>query len=178
MKIFAFGWLGVLLIGTLPALAQDSNLDRLLQERDKLYTDYEFYEKQNSSLFGKKSKKDLLNMIGTLRGIIDKDSELIREVRLQGSQLRMQTSRRESGFVDQNRQVADRLAGLNGDVDKLTAQVKLKESELLTQQDFHRSLQNNFYVVTALATLFGFTTLGLAMYVRRLKRRSALSGQR
>lgn len=63
-----------------------SNLEKLLKERTVLYKDYEVYEKQKSSFWGTKSKKDLKNIIVILRRIIVKDSEIIKEINVQSLQ--------------------------------------------------------------------------------------------
>lgn len=63
-----------------------TNLEKLLKERAVLYKDYEFYEKQKSSFWGTKSKKDLKNIIVILRRIIVKDSEIIKEINVQSLQ--------------------------------------------------------------------------------------------
>jgi CRISPR/Cas system-associated endoribonuclease Cas2 len=168
MKKNFLALLCLLLFSIPPTFAQD-NMAKLLQERDKLYEAYEHYENQNSSLFGKKSKKDLLNIINTLKEIIQKDSEIIREVRLRGSQVRMQSTQKESSYIAQNHQTAQLISNLNNDVEKLTAQVKLKNSELLTQREYYAVLENDFTLYKIITGILAVTVIGLAIYVRRLK---------
>lgn len=148
--------------------AQD-NMTRLLKERDLLYKAYEQYNQQNSSLFGKKSKKDLLNIINTLKEIINKDSDIIREVRLQSSQVKIQSTQKESSFVNQNRQVVERISELSNEREKLNAQVKLKQSELLTQQAFFEEQAKTLSLFQIFTGILAFTVIGLIWYVRRLK---------
>ena len=73
----------LLFLGLLPAVlawAQDDKLTTLLGEREQLILKYQFYNNQNSNFWGKKSKKDLVQIIQTLKNIINKDSEIIREI--------------------------------------------------------------------------------------------------
>lgn len=168
MKRKLVGLLCLLFFMVSSTFAQD-NIAKLLGERDKLHQAYEHYQQQNSSLFGKKSKKDLMNIISTLDEIIQKDSEIIREVRLQGSKVRIQSTQKESGYIAQNHQTAELISNLNNEVEKLTAQVKLKSSELLTQRELYQTLEDNFMVYKIITGILAITVIGLAIYVRKLK---------
>ncbi|QHT68270.1 hypothetical protein GXP67_17295 [Rhodocytophaga rosea] len=151
-----------------PATAQD-NMTRLLKERDELYKSYDHFNQQNSSLFGKKSKKDLLNIITTLKEIINKDTEIIREVRLQSSQVRLQSTQKESSFINNNREYIERIGTLKDEQEKLEAQVKLKTSELQTQQETFESQAKTLSVFKIITGILAVTVLGLFWYIRRLK---------
>lgn len=59
----------------------DEKLNRLMNEREQLVLEYQFYNQQNSNFWGKKSKNDLLAIIETLKKIINTDSELIAAVK-------------------------------------------------------------------------------------------------
>ncbi|MDX5436319.1 MAG: hypothetical protein LPK03_03955, partial [Pontibacter sp.] len=58
-------------------LPQEDKLTRLMSEREQLVLEYQYYKQQNSSFWGTQSKKDLLNIIETLKKIINLDSELV-----------------------------------------------------------------------------------------------------
>ncbi|TXK45781.1 hypothetical protein FVR03_11855, partial [Pontibacter qinzhouensis] len=60
---------------------QNERLAALMEEREQLVMEYQFYNQQNSNFWGKKSKADLMNIIETLKKIINKDSELISAVK-------------------------------------------------------------------------------------------------
>jgi predicted RND superfamily exporter protein len=151
-----------------PAAAQD-NMTRLLKERDELYKAYDHFNQQNSSLFGKKSKKDLVNIITTLKEIINKDTEIIREVRLQSSQVRLQSTQKESSFVNNNREYLERISSLKDEQEKLEAQVKLKTSELQTQQETFEAQAQSLSLFKIITGILAVTVLGLFWYIRRLK---------
>jgi len=60
---------------------QDDPLPRLIQEREQMVQQYEDASAQRNSLFGNKpSKKDLEEVVGALKGIIRKDTEIVRAV--------------------------------------------------------------------------------------------------
>ncbi|WP_239020975.1 hypothetical protein [Pontibacter arcticus] len=59
----------------------DEKLNRLMNEREQLVLEYQFYNQQNSNFWGKKSKNDLLAIIETLKKIINTDSDLIAAVK-------------------------------------------------------------------------------------------------
>jgi uncharacterized small protein (DUF1192 family) len=153
----------------LQSVAAQDNMTRLLTERDELYKAYDHYNQQNSSLFGKKSKKDLINIINTLKEIINKDTEIIREVRLQSSQVRLQSTQKESSFVNNNREFLDRISTLKDEREKLEAQLKLKTSEFQTQQEIVESQAETLALFKIITGILAVTVLGLFMYIRRLR---------
>lgn len=71
--------LACLLLMSPSATAQ--RLSRLMQERDQLYQDWEYYKSQNNAFFGGKSKEDLSNIIEVQQQIITKDNDILEEVR-------------------------------------------------------------------------------------------------
>jgi CRISPR/Cas system-associated endoribonuclease Cas2 len=105
--------------------AQDNKLPVLLEEREQLTLEYEFYNNQNSNFWGKKSKKDLLQIIQTLKNIINKDSEIIREVNTNSLRQRVQT-KVETGQIQ--RQVV-------GDQRMTMANLHQLKQELASQQN-------------------------------------------
>ena len=54
-----------------------------MEERDRLYEEWEYFEDQNNAFWGGKSKEDLSNIIGVQKQIISKDNEILEEVRSQ-----------------------------------------------------------------------------------------------
>ena len=87
----------LLLLLTLQA-PQDDPLPRLIQEREQMVQQYEDASAQRNSLFGNKpSKKDLQEVVDALKGIIRKDTEIVRAV--QASSLR-----RTAAVVAENQQ--------------------------------------------------------------------------
>ena len=56
------------------------SLPGLIQQRETLVRQYEAASAQRNSLFGKPSKKDLQEVVDALKGIIRKDTEIVRAV--------------------------------------------------------------------------------------------------
>ncbi|MCC5919790.1 MAG: hypothetical protein LAT68_00220 [Cyclobacteriaceae bacterium] len=71
----------------------EKTLEELLDARDVLYEEYKIYESTNSSFWGTKSKRDLRNIIDTLKEIIRKDTEIIKAVRVASIERQSQVNR-------------------------------------------------------------------------------------
>lgn len=129
MLRYSFLLLSLSLLTLTPSLArqdqeqQNEALERLMDERDRLLDQYERYEKTNSSFWGTKSKKDLKNIIGTLKNIIRKDTEVVRAVR--ASQVN-----KESGYITQNHFTTKRITELESEVSKYRSQAARRYKEL------------------------------------------------
>ncbi len=149
-------------ISTLLAQEED-RMGQLLKERDELYKAYDYYSHQNSSFFGKKSKKDLQNIISTLKSIIAKDNQIIQVVRVMGRQ-------RESSFVGQAREKTNRVYDLTYEVDKLNAQIKLKAVELRDKKDAYQALEEQYETLRKVLIGVGVVALLLIFYIIRLRR--------
>ena len=94
------------------AYGQDTTrLSQLLAEREKIHQEYTFLNAQNSNFWGKKSKKDLLKIIDTLKEIIRKDSEIIREVNNESlkrqAQITVEKERIQNQVINDKRVVND-----------------------------------------------------------------------
>ncbi len=113
---------------------QDARLASLMEEREQLVMEYQFYNQQNSNFWGKKSKADLMHIIETLKKIINKDSELIGAVKAASikkvaeNTVEIQRSGKQVQ-VDQ-RQINDRIAGLQSQINTLESQLKKRERSL------------------------------------------------
>lgn len=123
----------------LTAQAQDDKLTRLMEEREQLVMEYQFYNQQNSNFWGKKSKNDLINIIGTLKKIINKDTELIaaiKEASLQKIAESTVESQREGKIVREDQRIIDaRINGLNSQIKTLQVQLKKREREIKDHND-------------------------------------------
>ncbi|GAB3222975.1 hypothetical protein GCM10027346_01500 [Hymenobacter seoulensis] len=81
-----------------PAPTQNDPLPRLIKERELMVRQYEEANSQRNSLFGNKaSKKDLQEVVDALKGIIRKDTEIVRAVQ-------DATLRRTASVVAENQQ--------------------------------------------------------------------------
>lgn len=100
---------------------QEDKIAHLMSEREQLVLEYQYLNQQNNSFWGNKSKKDLMNIIDTLKELIRKDSELIAAVKEASikkiAATTVQTQRADKQTVVDQRQINARIKGLQ---DKLT----------------------------------------------------------
>ena len=157
-----------------PAALTD-NLNRLLRERSQMIKEYEFYNAQNSNFWGKKSKKDLLHIIDALKGVINKDSEIIREINsvslkkqtqvvVAKTQLENQKKRIESQVMDDKRVVTDNLYALKTQIQNMENQQKVKQRQMNALED---RINDSKETVQELQQLLGVSVvviLGLAVF--------------
>jgi hypothetical protein len=165
MMLKTFSFLCILWI---VSFGQDE-LSRLLRERDALYESYEHYNEQNSTLFGKKSKKDLQNVITSLQDIIAKDSEIIRAIRQQTARVRVAGTRQQSSHVGQTRETMRLVDNLRDESEKLEAMVKLKTSELNTQRENYLLAESKITFLSIALGILTVTVVLLVAYIHRLK---------
>ncbi|NDK57184.1 SHOCT domain-containing protein [Pontibacter fetidus] len=139
-------------------------LGRLMQERDQLYEEWEYYQDQNNAFFGGKSKDDLANIIGVQNGIIAKDNEIMEEVR-------SQNNRTEKGLRDQHNITKDQLssaeetiANLRTELETTTELYNNAISDVGSQSDY----KNTSFMLSLI--LLG-TTVFLAFKLRKAKLR-------
>ncbi len=111
--------------------AQEDKLTRLMNEREQLVMEYQYYNQQNSNFWGKKSKKDLINIIETLKGVIKKDSELINAVKEASvkkiAETTVETKRIDYQSVADQRLIDSRINDLKGQLTTLQSQMKKRE---------------------------------------------------
>ncbi|WP_242928094.1 hypothetical protein [Pontibacter vulgaris] len=116
------------------AKAQDERLTHLLSEREQLIMEYQFYNQQNSNFWGKKSKKDLLSIIETLKKIINKDSELIAAIKVASIKKVAESTaefQREGKIkVEDQRSIDRRFEDLQSQVSTLQSQIKKRERSI------------------------------------------------
>jgi CRISPR/Cas system-associated endoribonuclease Cas2 len=154
-------------------LAQEEKLATLLEEREQLTLEYQFYNNQNSNFWGKKSKKDLLQIVQTLKNIINKDSEIIREINTASLRKQVRT-KAETGHiqrqvVDDQRLTMENLYQLKQELASQQNLRKVKDRELARLredlQEAHASRQQTDIVIAAL----GGIGLLLLIYIFMLR---------
>ncbi len=114
---------------------QEDKLSRLMGEREQLILEYQYYSGQNSNFWGKQSKKDLLNIIDTLKEIIRKDSELIaatKEASVRKIAESTVQSQQAGKMIQQDeRLINNQIADLKGQISTLESQAKKRERVIL-----------------------------------------------
>jgi len=166
----------ILWLQILVANAQDTTrLNLLLRERAKIHQEYVFLNAQNSNFWGKKSKKDLLKIIDTLKGIIRKDSEIIREVNIESLKrqalITVEKERIQNQVIDDKQIVNDNFYDLKSQLNSLQNLQKVKQKELNSATEKINVLQNSRNKYDLMLALCVLTILGLLYYIFKLQGR-------
>ncbi len=110
---------------------QDDKLTNLMNEREQLVLEYQFYNQQNSNFWGKKSKADLMSIIETLKKIINKDSELISAIKEASikkvAESTVESQREGKITVEDQRIISSRMADLQSQIKMLQSNMKKRE---------------------------------------------------
>ncbi len=138
------------------------DITTLLAERDHLYKAYNEYKDQKSSFWGTQSKKDLRQIIDVLKGIINKDTEIVETVRVQGL-------RKESSYIGQSREITDRVYTLNEEIEKLNVQLGKHRKQLLEAREQLEQAENGSFSYKILSGVLAVAVLGLFFYKRKIR---------
>ncbi|UYZ63999.1 hypothetical protein [Hymenobacter weizhouensis] len=158
---------------------QDDPLPRLIQERQQMVQQYEEASAQRNSLFGNKpSKRDLEEVVAALKGIIRKDTEIVRAVQ-------DQTQRRAAAVVAENQQVKqqitvaqtdqtstrERFYALQNQIDNLQLRDKQREKKMQELQAAAQEADQARTTRELLAAALAALSAGLLVYVGKLRSR-------
>ena len=120
-------------------VAQDTKLTQLMNEREQLVMEYQFYNQQNSNFWGKKSKHDLINIIETLKKIINTDSELIGAIKSASikkvAESTVESQRTGKITTEDQRLINTRIYDLQSQIKTLQSQIKKRERSIKELQD-------------------------------------------
>jgi CRISPR/Cas system-associated endoribonuclease Cas2 len=118
---------------------REDKVARLMNEREQLILEYQYYSGQNSNFWGKQSKKDLLNIIDTLKEIIRKDSELIGAVKEASvrriAETTVESQRAGKQIQQDERLINNQITDLQGQIRTLQSQSKKRERVILDLQE-------------------------------------------
>lgn len=165
------------------AQAQEDKLSILMSEREQLILEYQYYNQQNSNFWGKKSKKDLLNIIETLKGIIKKDSELINAVKEASVKKIAETtveSKRDNQLTfEDKRLIDDRFNNLKKQINTLQSQLKKRERTIKELEDQVNASDERRYgkdkviaILVGVAFLFLLYAIFLQVRLNKIKPRA------
>lgn len=157
------------LLPHLLAWGQEDKLAALLEEREQLIMEYQFYNKQNSNFWGKKSKKDLLQIVQTLKNIINKDSEIIREINAASQkkqvQTKVETTKIQRQVVDEQRLNMENLHQLKQDLASLQNLQKVKDQQVLQLRDQLQEARQGRQNTDIIIAVLGGACLLLLLYI-------------
>ncbi len=168
-----------LLLVTFSGTAQPTDsLRALLTQREQLVKDYHFYNAQNSNFWGKKSKKDLLRIIDTLKEIIRKDSKIINTIKIstlrQAATLTVEQNKKAEQFKSDQFTVSNTIYDLKTQVANLenlqkSRQRKITELNNLVEQEQSKRIDRDKIIA-----LFVMLLVALLLYTFNLRRKLAL----
>jgi hypothetical protein len=156
-------------------LNAQTRLDTLLEERKVLHKDYHILKGQKSSFWGSQSKNDLKNIINTLKDIINKDDEMIREINRQHLvekvEVKKSANYQQTNLTLKERNLTNRLAELKRELGYANTQLysKTKEHEKLKRKI--QSEKNENSTVERIMATFFFIIIGLVIYIIRLRKK-------
>jgi CRISPR/Cas system-associated endoribonuclease Cas2 len=170
------------LLFTLVGFAQEQTpdqaeaLDRLLKERSELIKEYNYLNAQNSNFWGKKSKKDLLKIIDTLKGIIKKDSEIINNIQSYTVRRKAELTVKEEKIVNEVQQnkrfITDQVFELNRQLKSAQNLTKVKDKKIRELEELVKTQKAAHYerdrVIVVLAGLIVILLLYLIILRRKL----------
>lgn len=122
---------------------QQDKLTTLMNEREQLVMEYQFYTQQNSNFWGKKSKSDLMSIIETLKKIINTDSDLIAAIKEASikkvAESTVESQREGKMTLQDQRIISARMADLQSQIKMLQTSIKQRER---TIKDLEAQLQD------------------------------------
>jgi chromosome segregation ATPase len=185
--LFAFSCQVALAQTPTAAPAAENEVSRLIKEREKLVREYEEANAQRNSLFGNKpSKKDLQEVVDALKGIIRKDTEVVRAVQAS-------TLRQTAAVVAENQQakqqvtvattdqssVRQRFYDLQNQIQNLEQREKQREKKLQEAQAAAKEAEEARTSREMIALGLAVLSVALLVYVFRLRQRlSAVPSRR
>ncbi|MGV3640354.1 MAG: hypothetical protein ACO1NZ_07545 [Adhaeribacter sp.] len=154
---------------------QSDKLATLLEEREQLTLEYQFYNNQNSNFWGKKSKKDLIQIVETLKNIINKDTEIIREINRSNlskqALTRVETGKIRRQVVDDQRLNMENLHQLKQDLASQQNLGKVKDRELARLRESLQEMKDGRQQTDLVLAALGAGCLLLLLYIFMLRSR-------
>lgn len=126
--------------------ANAQGLATLLEQREALYDEWEFYESQNSAFFGGKSKDDLYNIIEVQRQIITKDNEIVEEIKSLNNNNQKALKTEVELTKNELEAANDKIASLKTELESLTELY----NETLSDTSSEGSQKNTLFIVVIL----------------------------
>jgi len=160
-----------------PATSPDDPLPRLIQERQQMVQQYEAANGQrNAFLANKPSKKDLQEVVDALKGIIRKDTEIVRAVQAA-------TLRKTAAVVAENQQAKQQITVAQTDQSSTRERFHDLESQIANLQERDRQREKKLQDLQAtadeataartsrelLAAALAVLSAGLLFYVLKLR---------
>ena len=160
-------------------VAEPSPVTRLIQERELLVRQYEAANARRNSLFGNQpSKKDLQEVVESLKGIIRKDTEIVQAVK-------NDALRRTASIVAEKQQAQQQITvaqtdqsstrqrfyDLENQIQNLEMRDKQREKKLLEAQAAAKEAEDARASREMIAVALALLSVGLLLYIFKLRQR-------
>lgn len=163
-------------------IVQDNRLTQLMSEREQLVLEYQFYNQQNSNFWGKKSKNDLINIIETLKKIINTDSELISAVKAASikkvAESTVETQRTGKISDEDQRLINARIYDLQSQIKTLQSQVKKRERTIRDLEEQVQASHELRYGKDKVISILAVVAFVLLLYAVFLQVRLSKAGKK
>jgi hypothetical protein len=160
-------------------VTEPSPVTRLIQERELLVRQYEAANARRNSLFGNQpSKKDLQEVVESLKGIIRKDTEIVQAVK-------NDALRRTASIVAEKQQAQQQITvaqtdqsstrqrfyDLENQIQNLEMRDKQREKKLLEAQAAAKEAEEARTSREMIAVALALLSVGLLLYIFKLRQR-------
>lgn len=137
---------------------ESAKLQRMIEERDLLYSQWKASESKKTGIFGNRTKKDMTETNGWLERILIKDNEIMEELRMLGQIEKVTITQEKEDY----KSIALKLE---------------KEGQILKRVLAEKDEEINKKIVEKrsfewMSLLFFFISLGLATWLYRIKKAS------
>lgn len=154
-----------------PGEALSQNMEKQLKERQELLDQLNEVESQKSTIFGKKSKKDLRNSTEILKDIVEIDSEIIKTAQVMISRKQAEAQKLEEKDNSQTiLELEKEIAQLNNLAEQKTQKATELEQQIIVVKDRMFKYQSTILICFFIIFL-------LAFYISRLKKKVQLQKQ-
>ncbi len=133
-----------------------AKLERMVQERDQLHSEWKTSESKKSGVFGNRTKKDMIETNEWLERILSKDNQIMNELRMAGSIETTTISQEKDDYKSITLK-------LERDVQALKRALAEKDKEIESRQNDRRTIE-------WASAIFFLSTVLLGYWVYRLKR--------
>lgn len=142
--IFAF-WLSLFQTDS----TESAKLQRLIQERDQLHSQWKASESKKTGIFGNRTKKDMIETNDWLERIILKDNQIMDELRMQGSIEKVTISQEKEDYKSITMK-------LERDVQILKRALSEKEAEVEKKLSERRTFEWSTLILFLIASTMGW----------------------
>ncbi|MDF2156864.1 Clp protease ClpB [Algoriphagus sp. CAU 1675] len=154
MPLLVFSLL-VILFQTEPT--ESAKLEKLVNEREILFEQWQNSESKKSGIFGNRTKKDMSETNDWLKRIISKDNQIIEEIKLSGEI--------KSAVIGQEKEDYKTITlNLEQDVQTLKRALADRDKTIAQKVSERRTFE-------WISLIFFLSTLGLGLWVKRLYKR-------